>query len=212
MRIDPHNPHLDAVAGGNHFLAVGIQNVLVVHDAVHLDAHIHEDGVARNGDDLARYLLPGLKTGGRSFLRGKKGGEIFLVFFDGLLGLHFLGHDNSLKDWSQTQGEHNILLRGRKQWNQPPSSRRKGNVQFLYAARFLDRRKSAGQTGRRPPWHTPQGEDALPGSPAARGQPPDGTGREGPVAILRRCRGAPGQATRAGCRASLRPVKSHHMP
>ena len=97
MGIDAHDPYLDAVAGGCHFLAFGIENVLAIHDAVHLDAHIDEDGITIDLNDLSRHLLACLQARRGGLLRGEKGGEIFLGVIMALLGLQFLGHVLLLK-------------------------------------------------------------------------------------------------------------------
>ena len=92
LRGDSNDPGFHAVARSRAFLALGIQNVLALHDAVHLDAHIHKDAVAGDGNDGAADLLARLQTAGRSAVRRQHGGEIFSGFFLRGAFYFFLSH------------------------------------------------------------------------------------------------------------------------
>ena len=78
-----HDIDFDAVTRGNAFVAVGIEDVLAVHDAIQLDAHIHKDRVAGDGDDGARHFLARLQAHSAGFLGREHGGEVFAAFFEG---------------------------------------------------------------------------------------------------------------------------------
>ena len=80
LRRNAGNPRFEAIAGLNAFIALSVKNVLAVNDAVNLDAHVHKNTVAGNGNYSSGHFLSGLQAAGCGFVGRQHGGKILSAF------------------------------------------------------------------------------------------------------------------------------------